>query len=173
MTSVARKLRALPSPMLVKVFERVRDAARRPDRRGPKRLTCGVIGSTACQPDAGDPLGVEVESDLDVAARGLSEAELREECAAQMDRLAAGLFGGKDEVERDLLGGGGRRGRRDGKQAARTDGKRDEQTPQHDLPLPVAIWRESLTHRRSSQARLRGVVFSTEPTNCGSVHGLS
>ena len=91
------------------VHEGVRDAALRLDRRRPLRLTCGVIGRTARQSHAGDPLGIEVESDGEVAARALSGAELGEERAAQMDRLAAGLFGGKDDVEWDLLGGCARR----------------------------------------------------------------
>jgi hypothetical protein len=71
-------------------------------------------------------LGVEVESDFDVAARRVGEAELGEERAAQLDRLAASFLRGEDEVERNSLGDGRRRGRRDGKQAGRNDGKQDD-----------------------------------------------
>ena len=93
---------ARPSPMILKLFTNVSEMP-------PIALTSLFQashrwreGRTARQPHARDPLGVEVESDLDVAAPTLGEPELGEQCAAQMDRLPARLFGGEDGVEWDF-----------------------------------------------------------------------
>jgi hypothetical protein len=70
------EVRRTPFPDdLEAVHEGVRDAALRLDRRRPLRHACGVVGRTARQSGAGGSLGVEVESDGDVAARALGEPE--------------------------------------------------------------------------------------------------